>query len=141
MNVTSRFSKSSERLIKRFGRLVCYERISPGEYNVDTGYFEDVTDNWLEYFNNLNEYPEGRPLEVKAYKTDNSYEDTKSPDLIGRDIHTFLIAGNSINFTPKPQDIIRYTYNGQEISVVVSRVKENWAGNCVAQYRVVCTSE
>lgn len=125
MSVGSRFSNSSARLISRFGRTVTYTRVSEGEYNIETGEVEDSTSS---------------SQCIKAYKTDNSNEDVNSPDLVGKQIVTYLIS-SELGFVPETDDIISFSFQNKDYKEVVRRVKENWAGDCVAHYRIVCISE
>lgn len=125
MSVGNRFSKSSSRLIKRFGRKVTYLRVSEGEYNIETGAVEDTTTT---------------DKCVWAYKTDNSDSDVNSPDLVGKQVVTYLISSD-LGFVPETDDVITFTFQGKTYREVIRTVKENWAGNCVAHYRVVCISE
>jgi len=143
MSVTTRFGSSVKRNITRFGKGIIYKHNITSGYDPDTG----TTDN------SYTLYP-------KAFKTEVSQSEAKSPNLVGKEITAFLISGVELDFLPKTGDEITYTnlkvmdfnldweaaefWNGlpteSVFKVRVLAVKEYWAGEEVAMYRLLCAA-
>lgn len=121
MSVTARFGSSVKRNITRFGKLVSYNHLVTGEYDPDTGAISTSTE-----------------VSLKAFRTQVSESEAKSPNLVGKEVSAFLIAGVDISFTPKAGDTITMLDNNTSTTLKLLAVKEYWAGDEVAMYRVLC---
>lgn len=75
----------------------------------------------------------GTSYPVKAYKTDISYRESQSPNLVGKDSVVFLIAGVGLNFTPEVNDKISDDEDYQVM--MISKVEVN---DVVTLWRLVC---
>lgn len=115
---TSRFQKSSQRLVKHFGTNRVYKKLGAAAYNVDT---QEYTTTETAYI-------------IKTYKARATDSETKSPSLVDKDVAVILISGADIAFRPEQGDLIV----DQDGSLTVVTVKENWAGDSVALWRLIC---
>lgn len=123
MSVTTRFGSSVKRNISRFGKLVEYKRVIDGVYDPDTGVTNTST-----------------TTTIKAFKTQVSASDAKSPNLVGKEVSGFLVSGVDISFVPSTGDEITYINKTETFSLRVVNVKEYWAGDEVAMYRLLCAA-
>lgn len=117
--MTKRIASSPVRLIERFGKSVTYKKKTLGSYNVQTSRVEPATEV------NYN---------IKAYKTDVSYRESQSPNIVGKSSVVFLIAGSNLGFIPNIQDLITDTEDTYQV-MMLSKVEVN---DVVALWRVVC---
>lgn len=117
----SNLFRSTSRLINRYGRVVDYVVTTEGVYDVNTSSMSAETET---------------ESQIKAYKTKVSYSESQNPNLIGKDSAVYLIAGNSLNFTPDAGDrIVDDSDNSDYQVVVVSKVDLQGA---VALWRLIC---
>ena len=143
MSVTTRFGSSVKRNITRFGKGIIYKHNITSAYDPETG----VTAS------SYTIYPKG-------FKTQVSESEAKSPNLVGKEVSAFLVSGVELDFLPKPGDEITYTnlkvmafnldWESAEFwaglptesvfTVRVVNVKEYWAGDEVAMYRLLCAA-
>lgn len=117
---TSRFQKSSQRLVHRFGTNRTYTKLNTGTatYDVNTQTYTASSTDYV----------------LKTHKVKASDSETKSPSLVDKDVAVILIAGADINFIPNQGDII----TDLQGSLTVMQVKEHWAGDAVSLWRLVC---
>lgn len=109
---------SAKRLIQRFGKDVTYTREAEGVYDPETA---TVT------------RPDGVEAVVRVYKTQVSYRESQSPNLVGKESCVFLLAGSDITFTPQINDKV---FDGETYEVMIlSKVEVN---DIVALWRLVC---
>lgn len=106
------------RLIQRYGKGVTYIKESKGVYDPATSTV-------------VRSAPVNEP--VRVYKTEATYKESQSPNLIGKESCVFLLSGFELNFTPEINDKV---LDGQTYEVVMlSRVEVN---DFVALWRLVC---
>lgn len=117
--LTSRFQKSSQRLVNHFGTNRTYKKLGASSYNVDT---QEHTSAETTYT-------------VKSYKSKTTDSESRSPNLIDKDVAVILIAGADIAFRPEQGDVILDSSS----ALTVVTVKEHWAGDSVALWRLICT--
>lgn len=123
MSVTTRFGSSVKRNITQFGKTVSYKRTIDGIYDPETGVTNTST-----------------TTSIKAFKTQVSSSDAKSPNLVGKEVSGFLVSGVDISFVPSTGDEITYTNKTETFTLRVVNVKEYWAGDEVAMYRLLCAA-
>lgn len=123
MSVSSRFLNSTSRNIARFGRSVVYTRNTDSAYDPDVGVV--ITE---------------KNFTTKAFKTEVTYSEANSPNLIGKEVSAFLISGKDISFKPATGDEISYTVGVDTITLRVQMVKESWAAESVALWRIICVA-
>lgn len=116
--MTSRFQKSSQRLVKHFGTDRTYKKLGEAVYNVDTQTYTPTETSYV----------------VKTFKARATDSEMKYPSLVDKDVAVILIAGADIAFRPEQGDMI----SDANSSLTVVTVKEHWAGNSVALWRLVC---
>lgn len=118
--ITSRFQKSSQRLVHRFGTERTYKKLNTGSgsYNVDTQTYSASSTDYV----------------IKTHKVKATDSETKSPSLVDKDVAVILIAGADINFVPNQGDVI----TDLQGSLTVFTVKEHWAGDAVSLWRLIC---
>ena len=119
MTTTSRFQKSSQRLIKHFGTDRTYKKLSSSVYDLDTQEYVSTETSHV----------------VKVFKARATDQEVKSPNLVDKDVAVILIAGADIAFTPEQGD----TITDPQGVLTVQIVKEHWAGDAVAMWRLICT--
>lgn len=122
MTVSSRFRDSSQRLINRFGALRTYTHKTGEVYDFDTQ-------------TNVATYA---PYPIKIFKTDPKERETKAPNLVNKEVVVMMIAASDIPFKPKLGDQISESYLDQTNTFNVEVIKENWAGDCIASWRLIC---
>lgn len=122
MTVTVRFQNSTKRLIARFGKVRDIVRVS-SEYDVDTQMYSETQ----------------VVSSVKMFKAAATKQEVDSPNLIGKEVYVFLIAYADLNERPKPNDKIIEVYGTEQEELRVQIVKEHWAGETPAAWRVICT--
>ena len=125
MTTTSRFLESSIRLVKHFGTEVTYSQEVAGSYDIETS---------------TTTPPSVTNTVVKAFRAKATSEDLESPNLIGSNYFVYLIAGGDIAFNPQAEDKITVSHLADETKVTVKEVKQHWAGDRVALWRLVCSS-
>ena len=122
MTVESRFRRSSQRLVQRYGALRTYNHITDEVYNVETQMLESTTQS----------YP------VKVYKAEPKEREIKSPNLVGKEVCVMVIAAADLPVKPKLGD----TINGNELDAQtayrVEAISESWAGETVATWKLFC---
>lgn len=123
MTVESRFRRSSQRLVQRYGALRTYNHITDEVYNVETQMMESTAQS----------YP------VKVYKSEPKEREIKSPNLVGKEVCVMVIAAADLPVKPKLGD----TINGNELDAKtayrVEAISESWAGETVAVWKLFCT--
>lgn len=123
MALTKRFQDSSERLIARYGTIRTYHRITGEHYDVATQTM--VSSEGL--------------YEIKVFKTEPKERETRSPNLVNKESAVMMIAAKAIPFKPKVGDLITETYFAETNTFNVEVVKENWSGDGVVSWRLVCS--
>jgi hypothetical protein len=109
---------TSKRLIQRNGKDVNYTKETIGEYDPELSTVVGST--------SVN-------TTVRVYKTDVTYKESQSPNLIGKESCVFLLAGYGLTFTPEISDKIS---DGTVYEVLMlSKVEVN---DTVALWRLVC---
>ena len=123
MTVESRFRRSSQRLVQRYGALRTYNHITDEVYNVETQMLESTTQSYT----------------VKVYKAEPKEREIKSPNLVGKEVCVMVIAAADLPVKPKLGD----TINGNELDAQtayrVEAISESWAGETVAVWKLFCT--
>lgn len=119
MALTQRFRDSSQRLINRFGCMRTYKHITGQNYNVDTQMMESTV---LTYT-------------IKTFKTDPKEREIKSPNLIDQETAVMLVAAADLPIKPKVGDSI---VGDNAETFIVTVVKESWAGDAIASWRLIC---
>lgn len=115
-------SRIADVVVKRIdyqGKPVEYVQKVSGTYNVNTGSVSPASN--VEHL-------------IKAYKTEASYSEKMSPNIVGKLSAVFLIAGKPLTFVPKTGDKIDdgSVYEVQLIETIESQ-------GSVALWRLVCT--
>lgn len=123
MALAQRFRDSSERLISRYGTTRTYHKITGKHYDV-------VTQTMVS--------SEGL-YEIKIFKTEPKDRETKYPNLVNKESAVMMIAAKSIPFKPSVGDLITETYFEETNTFSVEVVKENWSGDSVVSWRLVCS--
>lgn len=125
-SITNRFQNSVQRNIQRYGKVRQYQRISSSSnlYDVETGTVAN--------FN----YP---PLSIKMFRSDLTSRDSKTPNMVDKEVQVFLIANadidnDIISFKPDRGDLI---IDGDD-SYYVDVINAKDAGNKTAQWRLIC---
>lgn len=116
--MTSRFQKSSQRLVKHFGTDRTYKKLGTSTYDVDTQTYTSTETTYT----------------IKTYKARATDSEMKSPNLIDKDVAVILVSGADITFKPEQGDVI----SDATSSLTVVTVKEHWAGDSVALWRLIC---
>ena len=123
MTVESRFRRSSQRLVQRYGALRTYNHTTDEVYNVETQMLESTTQSYT----------------VKVYKAEPKEREIKSPNLGGKEVCVMVIAAADLPVKPKLGD----TINGNELDAQtayrVEAIPESWAGETVAVWKLFCT--
>ena len=123
MTVESRFRRSSQRLVQRYGAVRTYNHITDEVYNVETQMLESTTQSYT----------------VKVYKAEPKEREIKSPNLVGKEVCVMVIAAADLPVKPKLGD----TINGNELDAQtayrVEAISESWAGETVAAWKLFCT--
>ena len=123
MTVESRFRRSSQRLVQRYGALRTYNHITEEVYNVETQTIQSYTQSY----------------NIKIYKADPKEREIKSPNLVGKEVCVMVVAAADLPVKPKVGD----TINGNELdaksSYRVEAISESWAGETVATWKLFCT--
>lgn len=123
ISFTNRFQDGSKRLVDRAGKQITYKHMGDATYDPDLGVVQtDVT------------------ITPKAFKVQANDSEIKSPNLIGKELSVFLIAGKDFTFVPKVGDWITYANKTESYDVRVQMIKEHWAGEEVSLYRLVCAA-
>lgn len=120
---TNRFQDGSKRLVDRAGRQITYKHMGVATYDPDFGVVQAET-----------------VITPKAFKVEANASEIKSPNLVGKDLSVFLVAGKDFTFVPKVGDAITYLNETESHDVRVQMVKEHWAGEEVSLYRLVCSA-
>jgi len=123
MALTKRFQDSTLRLIRHFGATRTYRRIVGEDY--------DPNDQVKTYNEEL--------YDVKVFKTDPKERETKSPNLVNKETAVMLIAAKSLPFRPRVGDTITETYLDSDETFMIEVIKENWAGEDIASWRLICS--
>lgn len=122
MTVESRFRRSSQRLVQRYGALRTYTTVSE-VYDTKT---QTTATTELSYL-------------VKVYKAEPKEREIKSPNLVGKEVCVMVIAAADLPVKPKVGD----TINGNELDAQtayrVEAISESWAGETVAVWKLFCT--
>lgn len=115
----SRIQDVAVRRIDYQGKPVDYIQKTAGTYNVNTGEVSAAT--VVEHL-------------IKAYKTEASYSEKMSPNIVGKESAVFLVAGKPLTFVPSTGDKIDdgKIYEVQMVFTVESQ-------GDVALWRLVCT--
>lgn len=121
--LTQRFQASSERLIALYGADRTYHRKTGETYDVDTQMMVSTEETFT----------------IKVFKTEPKERELKYPNLVQREAAVMMIAAKSLAFKPNVGDMITETYLGVTNTFTVEVVKENWSGNGVVSWRLVCT--
>ena len=123
MTVESRFRRSSQRLVQRYGALRTYNHTTEEVYNVETQMLESTTQSYT----------------VKVYKAEPKEREIKSPNLVGKEVCVMVVAAADLPIKPKLGD----TINGNELDAQtayrVEAISESWAGETVAVWKLFCT--
>ena len=123
MTVESRFRRSSQRLVQRYGAVRTYNHITDEVYNVETQMLESTTQSYT----------------VKVYKAEPKEREIKSPNLVGKEVCVMVVAAADLPVKPKVGD----TINGNELDAKtayrVEAISEAWAGETVAVWKLFCT--
>lgn len=122
MTLTQRFQDSSLRLINRYGASRTYRQVQE-TYNPIT---QTSVSSEVAYA-------------LKMFKTDPKERETKYPNLVGKETAVMLIAATALPVKPKVGDQITETYLGDTNTFSVEVIKENWSGEGVVSWRLVCS--
>ena len=123
MTVESRFRRSSQRLVQRYGALRTYNHITDEVYNVETQMLESTTQSYT----------------VKVYKAEPKEREIKSPNLVGKEVCVMVIAAADLPVKPKLGDTINGNELDAQTSYRVEAISESWAGETVAVWKLFCT--
>ena len=123
MTVESRFRRSSQRLVQRYGAVRTYNHITEEVYNVETQMMQSYTQSY----------------NIKIYKSEPKEREIKSPNLVGKEVCVMVVAAADLPVKPKVGD----TINGNELDAKsayrVEAISESWAGETVAAWKLFCT--
>ena len=123
MTVDSRFRRSSQRLVQRYGALRTYNHITEEVYNVETQMMQSYTQSY----------------NIKIYKEEPKEREIKSPNLVGKEVCVMVVAAADLPVKPTLGD----TINGNELDAQtayrVEAISESWAGETVAAWKLFCT--
>lgn len=123
LDITTRFKNRTKQVVDKGGKQITYKHMGVAVYDPDIGVTQTDT-----------------TITPKAFKVTATDSEIKSPNLIGKDLAVFLVAGKDFSFVPKVGDLITYTNLSESYDVRVQMVKEHWAGNEVSLYRLVCAA-
>ena len=123
MTVESRFRRSSQRLVQRYGALRTYNHITDEVYNVETQMLESTTQSYT----------------VKVYKAEPKEREIKSPNLVGKEVCVMVIAAADLPVKPKLGDTINGNVLDAKTTYRVEAISESWAGETVAVWKLFCT--
>lgn len=118
--VSGRFRSSSERLVNNFGTLRNIESVSR-VYDEDTQTVVESTSS----------------TETKMYKTSASYQESKDPNIVGKESCAFLIAAKALSTPPKINDRVVDSLGDYYVKII----SPQWAGDDVALWRIVCVRD
>lgn len=119
-----RFKDSSQRLITRYGATRTYIRKLDAYYDVDSQTMVDAGEA---------AYP------IKMFKTTPKEREVKSPNLVGKATAVMMIAAKDLPIHPIVGDMITETVGGVTTTFMVEVVSENWSGEEIVTWRLVCT--
>ena len=122
--ITNRFATKTKRLVDKAGKQITYRRVTDGVYDINTGTVSNTETSTT----------------CKAFKVKASLSETQSPNMVGKDLSVFLVAGLDLSFVPAANDFIDYSDLTENYTVQVLDVKEHWAGDLVSMWRLVCCS-
>ena len=120
---SSRIKSGTQYLIDMHGQTRVYESVGSEVYDPDT---QTVTSTTQLYT-------------VKMFATAPSYKETRTPDLVGKKLTTYLISASELGVTPKVGDKITDIYLGNEVLEVGSFSYYEAQGS-ICMWRVVCVS-
>ena len=123
MTVESRFRRSSQRLVQRYGALRTYNHTTDEVYNVETQMLESTTQSYT----------------VKVYKAEPKEREIKSPNLVGKEVCVMVIAAADLPVKPKLGDTISGNELDAQTAYRVEAISESWAGETVAVWKLFCT--
>lgn len=118
MDAEAKFKASSQKLIKRFGRPLTYVSVVEGVYDDDLG----------EVVNTETQIPN-----IIMFASTPKYNEKQSPNLVGKNITSFLISGADIAVQPRVNDKI---ITEQSI-YTVAEIKPYWSCGGVALWRLL----
>ena len=122
MTVESRFRRSSQRLVRRYGALRTYTTVSE-VYDTKT---QTTTTTELSY-------------PVKVYKAEPKEREIKSPNLVGKEICVMVVAAADLPVKPNLGDTINSNELDAQTAYRVEAISESWAGETVAVWKLFCT--
>ena len=102
--MSNQFLISSKSMIARHGKSCTYHVLTNGTYNTATGSVVNSETNYT----------------IKSYKKHIIANQYNHPNLIGKDIAEFYIAGDALTSAPKPNDSITFDSNKYSITKVIS---------------------
>ena len=123
MTVESRFRRSSQRLVQRYGALRTYNHTTEEVYNVETQMLESTTQSYT----------------VKVYKAEPKEREIKSPNLVGKEVCVMVVAAADLPVKPKLGDTINGNELDAQTSYRVEAISESWVGETVAVWKLFCT--
>lgn len=118
MDAEAKFKASSQKLIKRFGRPLTYVSVFEGVYDDDLG----------EVVNTETQIPN-----IMMFASTPKYNEKQSPNLVDKNVTSFLISGADIAVQPRVNDKI---VTEQSI-YTVAEIKPYWSGGGVALWRLL----
>lgn len=121
----SRFKSSTQSLIARHGITRVYDsQTEETAYDIETQITTFVTKLYT----------------IRMFKTKPTYRETKSPNLVERNLSAFLISPKDLCVKPQIGDKIRDIYSGvEDVLEVLSWTEYEGLGE-VCMYRVLCAS-
>lgn len=118
MDAEAKFKASSQKLIKRFGRPLTYVSVVEGVYDDDLG---EVVNT------------ETRISSIMMFASTPKYNEKQSPNLVGKNLTSFLISGADITVQPRVNDKIIT----EQSTYTVAEIKPYWSGGAVALWRLL----
>lgn len=118
--VSDRFRNSSERLVNHFGTLRTIKSVSR-VYDEDSQMVTETTTS----------------VDTKMYKTSITYQESKDPNIVGKESCAFLVAAKAITTAPKINDIVTDALGDYYVKVITPQ----WAGDGIALWRVACVRD
>ena len=123
MTVESRFRRSSQRLVQRYGALRTYNHTTDEVYNVETQMMQAYTQSY----------------NIKMYKSEPKEKEIKSPNLVGKEVCVRVVAAADLPIKPKVGDTINGNVLDAKTTYRVEAISESWAGETVAVWKLFCT--
>ena len=118
MDAEAKFKASSQKLIKRFGRPLTYVSVVEGVYDDDLG----------EVVNTETQIPN-----IMMFASAPRYNEKQSPNLVDKNVTSFLISGADIAVQPRVNDKIIT----EKSIYTVAEIKPYWSGGAVALWRLL----